>query len=102
MNEVNLNAPAALRDFKILCQAQAQLDHAELTQYVGAFSGPEWQVVSLRSDVMSKAGRAFFKGDQTIARAVTVEPEIHRDCVEVYCPRNKCSMIIGAAKVKFY
>lgn len=78
--------------------AEADARHAPYPQYAGHWDGPEWFLVRAKTDLKTKSGLHFLKGEFSIAR---VDPESEkflccyspRSGWQVYLPKKKLEVL---------
>jgi alpha-D-ribose 1-methylphosphonate 5-triphosphate synthase subunit PhnG len=76
--------------------ALAELAHARQPQYQNYWRGPEWRMVRVRRrDIHTKEGKAFIRGDVTIARPHSLES---RDW-EAYSIRNGANVVVSGVDI---
>ena len=89
-----------LPEYEIDCtkadiKAVANFKHAQYPQYAGHWDDPEWVLVQITTDIKTKMGKAFHKGELALAKRGVLED---LPVWVAYSRGNNCDTIIGLHK----
>lgn len=76
-------------------RAAAGYAMAQYPQYQGHYDGAEWVLVQVKTNIKTKLGQAFAKGEYALAKLDTLEG---KPCWTVYSRSNKCNTMIALNK----